>query len=103
LESSSITARYFQQIFVYLIPHAPILLILFNMNYDIIYYFSMTRSWEPEPKLHKSAPVKSFGSVRLHNIGLFSDINGSKTQLKINIHIFLKKIKKIDRGLVCSL
>jgi hypothetical protein len=37
------------------------------MNYDLIYYFSMTQSQELEPKLHISAPVpvKSFGSLRL--------------------------------------
>ncbi len=46
-------------------------LILFNMNYDFLYYFSLTRSWEPEPKLHAPAPAlaTSFGSLqlRLHN------------------------------------
>jgi hypothetical protein len=39
------------------------------MNYDLIYYFSLTRSQEPELKLHIPAPAKSFGSLRrwLHN------------------------------------
>jgi hypothetical protein len=35
-----------------------LVLILFNMNYDLIYYFIMTQSRELEPNLHISAPVR---------------------------------------------
>ncbi len=52
----------FSCFFLERIPIQVTYLILFTMNY----LFNILLKPDPEPKLHKPAPAKSFGSLRLH-------------------------------------